>query len=276
VNYYQTLGVSKTASADEIKRAYRKLASQHHPDRGGDTARFQEIQSAYDTLSDPAKRQQYDNPQPQGQHFEFNFGPGGMDEIFSNFFRGQAHPFQHARQQPRRNKDIRAQVAVGLQETLGDAKRTLNIKGANGSNQTVDITIPRGVSAGTTIKYPGLGDSLFENLPRGDLYLTVNIYTNPNFEVSGLDLITNLTIDSFDAILGNTVNVVGLDGKVFTINTPKFCQHGVKLKIPGEGLYKFQQDVKGNLYVRVNVKTPVGLTEQQFHALEQIRQQLAQ
>ena len=100
MNYYQTLGVSKTASADEIKRAYRKLASQHHPDRGGDTARFQEIQSAYDTLSDPEKRQQYDNPQPQHQHFEFNFGAGGMDEIFSNFFRGQAHPFQHARQQP--------------------------------------------------------------------------------------------------------------------------------------------------------------------------------
>ena len=274
MNYYQTLGVSKTASADEIKRAYRKLASQHHPDRGGDTARFQEIQAAYDVLSDPQKRQQHDNPQPQHQHFEFNFGAGGMDEIFSNFFRGQHNPFQHARQQPRRNKDIRADVAIGLQETLTNAKRTLNIKSQNGTVQTVDITIPRGVSAGTTIKYPGLGDHLFENLPRGDLYLTVNIYHNPNFEVNGLDLITKLTIDSFDAILGVDAQIVGLDGKVFTVRTPKGCQHGTKLKIPGEGLYKFQQDVKGNLYVQVYVKTPLNLTDEQLKQISTIKQQL--
>ena len=274
MNYYQTLGVSKTASADEIKRAYRKLASQHHPDRGGDTARFQEIQAAYDVLSDPEKRHQYDNPQPQHQHFEFNFGAGGMDEIFSNFFRGQHNPFQHARQQPRRNKDIRADVAIGLQETLTNAKRTLNIKSQNGTVQTVDITIPRGVSAGTTIKYPGLGDHLFENLPRGDLYLTVNIYHNPNFDVNGLDLITKLTIDSFDAILGVDAQIVGLDGKVFTVRTPKGCQPGTKLKIPGEGLYKFQQDVKGNLYVQVYVKTPLNLTDEQLKQISTIKQQL--
>ena len=274
MNHYQTLGVSKTASADEIKRAYRKLASQHHPDRGGDTARFQQIQSAYDTLSDPEKRQQYDNPQPQHQHFEFNFGAGGMDEIFSNFFRGQAHPFQHARQQPRRNKDVRAEVAVGLQETLSEVKKTLNIRSQNGVHQTVDINIPRGVSPGTTIKYPGLGDHLFENLPRGDLYLTVNIYNNPNFQVNGLDLITKLTIDSFDAILGVDAQIVGLDGKVFTVRTPKGCQHGTKLKIPGEGLYKFQQDVKGNLYVQVQVKTPLNLTEEELQQIATIKQQL--
>lgn len=274
MDYYQTLGVTRRATPDELKRAYRKLASQHHPDRGGDTARFQEIQAAYDTLSDPQKRQQYDNPQPQHQHFEFNFGPGGMDEIFSNFFRGHQNPFQHARQQPRRNKDIRAEVAIGLQETLTDAKRTLNIRSQNGVNQTVDITIPRGVSAGTTIKYPGLGDHLFENLPRGDLYLTVNIYNNPNFEASGLDLVTNLTIDSFDAILGVDAQIVGLDGKVFTVRTPKSCQHGTKLKIPGEGLYKFQQDIKGNLYVKIHIKIPVNLTDEQLEQIRTIKQQL--
>lgn len=275
MDYYQTLGVTRNVSPEELKRAYRKLASQHHPDRGGNTARFQEIQAAYDVLSDPQKRQQYDNPQPQHQHFEFNFGPGGMDEIFSNFFRGHQHPFQHARQRPRRNKDIRAEVAIGLQETLTDAKRTLNIKSQNGVVQTVDITIPRGVSAGTTIKYPGLGDYLFENLPRGDLYLTVNIYNNPNFEVSGLDLVTNLTIDCFDAILGVDAQIVGLDGKVFTVRTPKGCQHGTKLKISGEGLYKFQQDVKGNLYVRIHIKVPFNLTDEQLKQILTIKQQLS-
>ena len=275
MDYYQTLGVGRNASPEEIKRAYRKLASQHHPDRGGDTARFQEIQAAYAILSDPEKRSQYDNPQPQHQHFEFNFGPGGMDDIFSNFFRGHQHPFQHARQQPRRNKDVRAEVAVGLQETLSEVKKTLNIRSPNGTVQTVDITIPRGVSPGTTIKYPNLGDHLFENLPRGDLYLTVNIYNNPNFDVNGLDLITKLTIDSFDAILGVDARIVGLDGKVFTIRTPKSCQHGTKLKIPGEGLYKFQADVKGNLYVQVLIKTPVDLTDSQLQQIQTIKQQLS-
>lgn len=275
MDYYQTLGVGRNASPEELKRAYRKLASQHHPDRGGDTARFQEIQAAYATLSDPEKRSQYDNPQPQHQHFEFNFGPGGMDDIFSNFFRGHQNPFQHARQQPRRNKDVRAEVAVGLQETLSEVKKTLNIRSPNGTVQTVDITIPRGVSPGTTIKYPNLGDHLFENLPRGDLYLTVNIYNNPNFDVNGLDLITKLTIDSFDAILGVDARIVGLDGKVFTIRTPKSCQQGTKLKIPGEGLYKFQADVKGNLYVQVLIKTPVDLTDSQLQQIQTIKQQLS-
>ena len=116
-NAYETLGVPKGASDEEIKRAYRKLAAKHHPDRGGDTAKFQEIQSAYETLSDPQKRHQHDNPNPFGQGFqghpngfEFHFGGGGPEDLFAQFFQGfpGGHPF-HQRQ-PRRNKDLRVQL----------------------------------------------------------------------------------------------------------------------------------------------------------------------
>lgn len=271
MNYYELLGVPKTAAPDEIKRAYRKLASQHHPDKGGNTARFQEIQTAYETLSDPNKRQQYDNPQPQHQHFNFNFDSGNLDDIFGNFFGRGANPFQHARQQPRRNRNIQARIQLGLQETLTDCRKTLNIQTGNNQSRNVDIVIPKGITPGSTIRFPGLGDRMFENLPPGDLLLTVDILRNPNYEVQGLDLTTSLTLDCFDAILGSEQQVVGLDGKVFVIRTPAECQPGTKLKISGEGLWQFQNDVKGNLFVRINISIPKNLTQEQVNLVRSIK-----
>ena len=273
MNYYEILGIQKTASQEDIKRAYRKLASQHHPDKGGDTAKFQEVQTAYETLSDPVRRQQYDNPRPQHHNFNFHFGGGEFDDVFSNFFNrtGQQNPFSHARQQPRRNKNIQSSLSIGLQETLTDVRKTLNVRVDHGQTKTIDITIPRGITSGSTIRYPGLGDRMFENLPPGDLMLTINILRNPNFEISGLDLITNLTIDCFDAILGSEKQVLGLDGKVFVIKTPAGVQHGTKLKIPGEGLWQFQNDVKGSLFAKINISIPKNMTEEQTKLIHLIK-----
>lgn len=275
MDHYSTLGIAKNATPDEIKKAYRKLASKHHPDKGGDTAMFQKVEEAYRILSDPAKRAEYDNPAPQhpgGQSFHFDFGPGNMDDIFGQFFRG-GHPFQNVRPQPRKNKDIRAGINLGLQETLFDQHKTISLT-ANGKTQTVDVVIPRGVTPGTVIKFTGLGDNMFENLPRGDLYITVQIYHNPNYEIHGLDLITPLTIDAFDAILGCTRQVLGLDEKIFEIKIPPGCQPNTKLKIAGQGLYKYQSDVKGNMYVRLNISIPRNLTAQQLDIVQSIKQQL--
>ncbi len=271
MDYYELLGVSRSDGPDEIKKAYRKLASQHHPDKGGDTAKFQEIQTAYDTLTDLEKRVAYDNPQPQHQHFNFNFGADNLDDVFGSFFRGGANPFQHARQQPRRNRNVQAKIQLGLQETLTDCRKTLNIQTNNGQNRNVDITIPKGITPGSTIRYPGLGDRMFENLPPGDLLLTVDIIRNPNFEVHGLDLITSLTLDCFDAILGSEQQVVGLDGKVFVIRTPAGCQNGTKLKITGEGLWQFQNDAKGSLFARINVTIPKNLNDEQIKLVQSIK-----
>ena len=131
-NAYDTLGVPKGASDAEIKQAYRKLAAKHHPDRGGDTAKFQEIQSAYETLTDPQKRAQHDNPfhahsGPDGSHFEFHFGGGNPEDIFAHFFnQGFGHsPFGQPQRQARRNKDLRISISVTLASTLDNQLKQL-------------------------------------------------------------------------------------------------------------------------------------------------------
>lgn len=270
MNYYEVLGVTKTATPDEIKKAYRKLASQHHPDKGGDTAKFQQVEEAYRVLSDSQKRAEYDNPVQQmgPNHFHFNFGQGNVEDIFAQFgfdMFGRRHP-----PQPRRNKDIRSELVMTLKDTLSDQNKTLSIKTANGTRQNVDIMVPRGITSGTTMKYPGMGDNMFENLPRGDLYITIHVMADPSYQVSGLDLITSLTIDCFQAILGCEQTVVGLDGKEFVIQTPQGCQHGTKLKISGEGLYGFQNDIKGSLFVNVNIRIPTDLSEDQKQLIKTI------
>jgi len=261
MNPYEVLGVSKTATAEEIKRQYRKLASQNHPDKGGDTARFQQIQSAYDVLSDPEKKHALDNP--TSNHFNFNFGGPNIEEIFAQFGFHQ-HPF--TRVHPRKNQDIRTSVNLKLEDTLRDVNSTLLLQTAH-QQKTLEIKIPKGITSGTTIKYPNLGDNLFPNLPPGDLYLTVNVISHPHFTVAGLDLITNLTIDCFDAILGCEQTIVGLDNKVFSIKIPQGCQPGTKLKIPGEGLNAFQHDIKGNLLVQITISIPTNLTDEQKNLL---------
>lgn len=273
MNYYEVLGVPKTATPDEIKRAYRKLASLHHPDKGGDTAKFQQVEEAYRTLSDPQKRQEYDNPAPQmgPGGFHFNFGPDNINDIFAQFGFGQHSPF--TRQAQRRNPDIRTEIVLGLQETLYNQKKTISVKTASGERQNVDVQIPKGITSGTTIKYQNLGDQMFQNLPRGDLYVTVNVLRHPNYQVSGLDLVTSLTIDCFQAIIGSEQTVVGLDGKIFTIRTPAGCQPGTKLKISGEGLPGFQQDINGNLLVQITVSIPNNLTTEQLNLVRSIQHQ---
>lgn len=272
-NHYETLGVSNTATPDEIKKAYRRLASQHHPDKGGDTAMFQKIEEAYRILSDPQQRQQYDNPAPMhGGHHHFDFGNHpDLQDLFAQFGFPRGHNPFGAHMHPRRNKDIRAEIEISLAETLVDQNKTLSIKTANGQRQNVDVTIPRGITSGTTIKFGGLGDNMFSNLPPGDFYLTVHVLRHPSYEVHGLDLLVSLTLNCFDAILGSEQNIVGLDGKVFTIQTPESCQPGTKLKISGEGLWGFQKDIKGNLFVQISVSIPRNLTTDQKQLIQSIQ-----
>jgi molecular chaperone DnaJ len=179
---YQILGVNKNATEEEIKQAYRKLAMKHHPDRGGDEKQFQEIKNAYEVLSDPVRRQQHDNPGPfhhhhgnhEHSHFEFHFGGGGPQDIFSQFFNQGfgAHPFQR---QPRKNKDLRVRLGVDLASTLQSQEKTISVQTTKGDRFTVDVSIPRGIDDGTTIKFSQLGDNFFDTLTRGDLYVIISV-----------------------------------------------------------------------------------------------------
>jgi DnaJ-class molecular chaperone len=255
------------------------MAGQHHPDKGGDTIKFQEIQSAYETLSDPQKRQQHDNPNPfhhtqagpNGSHFEFNFGGGaGPDDIFQQFFsQGFGHnPFQR-QQQPRRNKDLRINLQVSLAETLNDIHKSVSVQTTKGERFTVDVNIPRGVGNGTTIKYSQMGDNFFDSLTRGDLYVIINIIADQRFELHGLNLVSNLEINSIEAMTGCDKIIQGIDGREYNIKIPKACQFGTKFGLQGQGLYQMNTDARGDLIVNVTVKT-LTLSDEQLNILRNI------
>jgi curved DNA-binding protein len=277
-NAYETLGVPKGASEEEVKKAYRKLAAKHHPDRGGDTAKFQEIQGAYETLSDPQKRAQHDNPTPfqhhqgpDGSHFEFHFGGGAAPEdIFQQFFsQGFGNNPFHRQQQTRRNKDLRINLQITLAETLNDHRKSVSVQTTKGERFTVDVNIPRGVGAGTTIKYSQMGDNFFDSLTRGDLYVIINIIADQRFELHGINLVTNLEINSIEAMTGCDKIIQGIDGREYNIKIPKACQFGTKFGLQGQGLYQMNTDARGDLIVNVTINTPM-LSDDQLNILRNI------
>lgn len=275
MTYYEILGVTETATEAEIKKAYRKLASQHHPDKGGDKAKFQEIQSAYDTLSNPQKRQQYDLQRSgHGGFREFHFHSSGaghpnIDEIFRSFGFG-GDPFGNFRQQQRRNKDLRITIPVPLSSTLEEQKKTVSVSTTNGERTTVEVTIPRGVTSGTNIRYSELGDNLFNTIPRGDLYVQINVHGAENFIVNGIDLYTPISVNCLLAIAGGKVIVAGLDERTFELTIPPGTQAGTRFRLGGQGLYRMNDIVRGDLYAEVVVTVPTDLSAEQLEIVNSL------
>ena len=278
MTYYEILGVADNATADDIKKAFRRLASQHHPDKGGDTAKYQEIQRAYDTLSDNQKRQQYDMERNGfGGGREFRFHTGGMghpdiDAIFRNFGFG-GDPFAGVRQQQRRNKDLRIEIPIPLVSTLEEQKKTVSVATTNGERSTVEVTIPRGVTSGTSIKYSGLGDNLFNTIPRGDLYVQFRVHNAENFLVNHVDLYTQVSVNCLLAITGGSIRVSGLDDKQFDITIPPGTQAGTRFRIPSQGLYQMNSNDRGHLYVEVALSVPQDLTKEQLEIIRNLTSQ---
>jgi len=265
-DYYSTLGVSRTASPEEIKKAYRKLASQYHPDRGGSKEKFQDIQAAYDTLSDPNKRQQYDNPQPQF-HFQQGGVPPGFEDFFANF---GASPFGDFFGQRRpRNRNINVQTTISLEEAFHGKDMVANITLPNGRDKTLQIKIPAGIQDGTTLRLSGIGEDAIAGVPPGDIYLTVHVLPHPVFQRNGDDLIQNIKITCIDAMLGTTVRITTLDNKNLDVNILPGTQPGSVLSISGHGMPMMaDQRLKGRLLLQILVEIPTNLTEQQKNILQ--------
>jgi DnaJ-class molecular chaperone len=209
------------------------------------------------------------------REFHFNAGDMGhpdISEIFRSFGFGGApgDPFGGFRQQQRRNKDLRVNLQVSLNSTLENQNKTISVQTTNGHRETIDVTIPRGVTSGTQIKYVGLGDNLFNTIPRGDLYIQIVVTEIENFVISGLDLFTQVNVNCLLAITGGEVNVPGIDGKVFAITFPAGVQPGAKFRIPGQGIYQINSELRGNLYVEVAVTVPQNLTAEQLEIVRSL------
>lgn len=244
-DYYQILNVARSASADEIKRAYRRLASQHHPDKGGDKERFQQIQEAYAVLGDDIKRREYDNPRSQFQGM-----PGGfnMDEIF-NMFGVNMRQRQGA---------ARISLWVTLEDVARGGPRVIALQSGNSVNNA-EIEIPVGINDGDTIRYPRLS-------PDGnDLVITYRVKPDPRWQREGRNIITEQVVEIWDLILGCEIPVTDLLGASLMLTVPPRTQPGSMLRLRGRGLPPSMIPGQaggpaGDLFVKVQARIPTDVS----------------
>lgn len=283
IDYYKILDIKKDASAEEIKKAYRKLARKHHPDlnQNNDEAnrKFQQINEANEVLSDSEKRKKYDKYgkdwhhadhldaqeqkqkeyQSQGSDdfvggYSGNFDSSDFSDFFSSMF-GRSSPPQNT---PFKGQNYQAELQMDLLDAYTAHKQTLTIGG-----KQVRISIPAGVENGQKIKLSGYGAQGINNGPPGDLYITFNVGNHQRFKRKGSDIYIQEQINLYTAVLGGEKIVETLDGKV-KLKIPEGTQPDTTLRLKGKGFPIYKRDGQfGNLYVKWQVKLPEKLSPEQ-------------
>lgn len=254
-DYYSTLGVGRDASADEIKQAYRRLAREHHPDRGGNTAKFQELQAAYDTLSNPQKRAEYDRPSHfghsnQGFHTNFDFS-----DIFSTMF-GQGFAGHQGRQ---RAGHVRLTLWINLYDVAVGGSRTVNL-GTQSGTSTVAIEIPVGINDGDNVQYAGIG-------PGGsDLVVQFRVHPHQYWERHGLNLIIDQKVPLWDLLLGGSLKLTSITNAELEASIPAGTQPGTLLRLRGQGL-RDRNGQQGDVFVRVATYLPTQIAPEILDAI---------
>jgi|TARA_R110000772_G_scaffold217249_5_gene327685 DnaJ-class molecular chaperone len=257
MDHYETLGVNRGATAQEIKKAYRKLASKHHPDKGGDQEVFKRVQGAYETLSDPQKRAQYDNPNP----FE-SFGQGGgFGDIFGDIFGNRRQ------RQPARNPDGVVDVGVTIMQVYSGASIVVNTGYA-----TFDVKIEQGTPDQTKLRLQGKGPVRNPNLPAGDLIVRLHTEYPASWGRDQEHLFYRHNINVIDAMTGCTVPIVHVDGKKYELRVPSGTQQGTRLKMKGLGMKMPNYGVVGDLYIIIEVDVPNITDEKDKELLNKIKQ----
>ena len=287
-DYYEVLGVSKNASDDEIKKAYRKLAVKYHPDKNpGDKeaeAKFKEINEAHDVLSDKQKRARYDqfghagvggaggNPfgaggNPfggfdfNGQTFNFDFGGGGLEDILGNLF-----GFGGGARRPRRGADYQTNVTLTFEEAIFGTTKSVTIDGSE-----LKVKIPAGIDDGMSIRLRGKGGPAPEGATeKGDLYVKIRVKPHKHLTREGAIILSEEHVSMIDAALGCEIDVETVDGTV-TMKVPAGTQSGTPFKLSGHGVPFRADGDRGPHIVTVIVETPKNLSRKQKELLEEFK-----
>ncbi|HZZ57014.1 MAG TPA: J domain-containing protein [Opitutaceae bacterium] len=303
-DYYQTLGVPRTATQDEIKAAFRKLARKYHPDvakdKKGAEAKFKEINEANEVLSDPEKRRRYDELgadwnsagpgagggfagfRPGGRARggpgaeSFEFGGTGFSDFFEQFFGGGFDSFRrrrgYAEPETERGADVEADLLVTLEEALHGSTRQITLRRTEpddrGRVDTYQVRIPPGIREGQRIRLAGQGSAGSGGAPAGDVYLRVKYAQHPDFTVDGADLQCDLELEPWQAVLGAKVAVPTLDGSV-TLTVPAGTAAGSRLRLRGLGLPREGGD-RGDMYARIRIQVPAHPTAEERSLYEKL------
>ncbi len=286
-DYYKVLGVSKAATPDEIKKAFRKLAVKYHPDKNQGTKnneeKFKEINEANDVLSDPEKRKKYDQ---FGENWEHMRGPnesggapfqgGGRsqtfnaedfadDDRFKGFFEGMfgngfggSQGKSAGAGRSSRGVDYRTDWQISLEQAFAGTSQVFDVEG-----KSISVKLKRGVKDGQEIRVKEKGGAAPANGKPGDIYITIHIKPDPSFERDGDDLRCALNVDLYTAVLGGKVNLKTLHG-VKSVGIKESAENGVALRLKGLGMPKYGSDTEfGDLYAKINIALPKNLTEEE-------------
>jgi len=296
-DYYETLGVSKSTSDEEIKKAYRKLAMKYHPDRNPNKKeaeeRFKEINEAYAVLSDKEKRKQYDQFGAEGFRQRFTqediFRGFDFDEILSGLFRGRGRRefrsggkggfdfgdlfgghagYQDMGRMPQKGEDILYELPISLEEVAFDGEKRVSYR-INEKVEEISVKIPRGIPTGKKLRVAGKGMEGKNGGPPGDLYLQIAIREHPVFIHEGDDLVVEKEIPFSEAVLGTTIEVPTLEGTK-KVKVPPGTQSHTKMRLRGLGLPHFREEGRGDEYVKVIVKIPKRVTEKSRGLIQEL------
>lgn len=306
MDYYEVLGVAKTSTPEEIKKAYRKLALKFHPDKnqGNKEAeeKFKQISEAYAVLSDKDKRQQYDTYGAEGfqqrysqedifrgadlgdilREFGINFGGGGGRASFRTA-RGGGDPFSAFFQQgqggfggfqqgpPPKGQDLALELPVSLAEVLHGAEKTISL-GRGGRGDKVSVKIPAGIETGKKLRVAGKGNPSQFGGPPGDLYLLINVLPDELFTREGDDLLVDRRIPFSAMVLGGKIDVPTLEGKTLSVKVPHGTPANARLRLKGHGLPVGPHGPRGDLYVRLNVEIPKSLDKEQKKLIAELQE----
>ena len=292
-DYYGVLGVIKSASADEIKKAYRKLARKYHPDLNPNDKeaelKFKQVNEANEVLSNDENRKKYDKygehwqhgeayeeaqkqqhqSQQQRQYTDYStfegFGDGDHSDFFESMFGGGFSGRSRGGNVKFRGQDFNAQLQLDLRDVYTSQKRVLTINGKN-----IRLTIPAGVSNGQIIKINGKGGEGINGGPNGDLYIEFNIVNTTDFKRDGSNLYKTVNLSLYDAILGGEVTIDTFDSKA-KLNVKPLTQNGTKVKLKGKGFPIYKKDGEfGDLYITYKVELPKKLTEREKELFEEL------
>jgi len=308
-DYYAILGVPRTASEQEIKKAFRSLARKYHPDVAKDKKnaeeKFKEINEAYEVLGNPDNRKKYDElganwnqrfqPPPEGatrrawrgsadgQSYEFHFDGTGFSDFFEQYFgrSGRFGGVEGPETEPGggrgvaiRGQDIESDILVTLEEALKGGVRVLSLQRTDprtgaSTTQTIRVRIPAGVHDGQAIRVAGMGGAGIGGAASGDLFLRVRLAAHPDFQVRGSDLYYTLDVAPWEAVLGTKVIVPTLAGRI-SVRVPAGSDNGQQLRIRGHGLPTGEGGQHGDLYVVINIRLPDHITDKERELWKQL------